>query len=438
MSILSNVDTGLFRPVPLGDGRLLAFRYTGQGFVPVEIEDRALETVSAIRFLGTAIADRHPIVREWKAGSPTTVEAPSASERRDYPSARRLRFETAYPVVQGYKDSAALGYRAGFSDRLGLSSVDLTASYSPEDDELEDSERLHVDLALRHWGWTVRGRYNAADFYDLFGPTRTSRRGYSLGFSWERTLLYDEPRKLSLRTSLTGYGDLETLPEFQNVDAASDKLLQASIGLDYEMVWKSLGAVDEERGTRWRLQAVSNTPERGGTSPRLSLDWARGFLTPIDHSSIWFRTSAGRAFGDRGDPFAQFFFGGFGNNWVDHLDEKRYRRQYSFPGVEIDELGGRDYVKGMVEWTLPPLRFRRAGVPSFYLNWLRPALFAGALRTDLGSSALRRTTYDLGAQVDLRLVFFSNLNATLSLGYARAWQDGGPSSDEVLVSLKIL
>jgi hypothetical protein len=438
MSILSNVDTGLFRPVPLGDGRLLAFRYTGQGFVPVEIEDRALETVSAIRFLGTAIADRHPIVREWKAGSPTTVEAPSASERRDYPSARRLRFETAYPVVQGYKDSAALGYRAGLSDRLGLSSVELTASYSPEDDELEDSERLHVDLALRHWGWTVRGRYNAADFYDLFGPTRTSRRGYSLGFSWERTLLYDEPRKLSLRTSLTGYGDLETLPEFQNVDAASDKLLQASIGLDYEMVWKSLGAVDEERGTRWRLQAVSNTPERGGTSPRLSLDWARGFLTPIDHSSIWFRTSAGRAFGDRGDPFAQFFFGGFGNNWVDHLDEKRYRRQYSFPGVEIDELGGRDYVKGMVEWTLPPLRFRRAGVPSFYLNWLRPALFAGALRTDLGSSALRRTTYDLGAQVDLRLVFFSNLNATLSLGYARAWQDGGPSSDEVLVSLKIL
>ncbi len=31
---VSNTETGFFRPVPLADGRLLVFRYTGRGFVP--------------------------------------------------------------------------------------------------------------------------------------------------------------------------------------------------------------------------------------------------------------------------------------------------------------------------------------------------------------------------------------------------------------------
>ena len=37
---VSNTETGLFRPVPLADGRLLVFRYTGRGFIPTWIEPR--------------------------------------------------------------------------------------------------------------------------------------------------------------------------------------------------------------------------------------------------------------------------------------------------------------------------------------------------------------------------------------------------------------
>ena len=44
-------------------------------------------------------------------------------------------------------------------------------------------------------------------------------------------------------------------------------------------------------------------------------------------------------------------------------------------------IGGRDFVKTMVEWNLPPIRFRRAGAPSFYLTWARPALFASGIET---------------------------------------------------------
>ena len=60
------------------------------------------------------------------------------------------------------------------------------------------------------------------------------------------------------------------------------------------------------------------------------------------------------------EPFANFFFGGFGNNYVDHDDEKRYRETYAFPGAELNEIGGRNFLKSTVELNLPPLRFQRA------------------------------------------------------------------------------
>ena len=54
---VSNTETGFFRPVPLADGRLLVFRYTGQGFVPAWIDPKPLEDVSADRVSRRA-ADR--------------------------------------------------------------------------------------------------------------------------------------------------------------------------------------------------------------------------------------------------------------------------------------------------------------------------------------------------------------------------------------------
>ena len=98
------------------------------------------------------------------------------------------------------------------------------------------------------------------------------------------------------------------------------------------------------------------------------------------------RSSAGYSPGDRDEPFANFYFGGFGNNWVDHREEKRYREQYSFPGVELNEIAGTNYVRSMFEWNLPPVRFRRVGSPGFYLTWARPALFATALVTNADDS----------------------------------------------------
>ena len=93
-----------------------------------------------------------------------------------YSTLRNFKLDNAYPVVEGYQDAAgnrgvASGVRANFSDRLGATGLELTASYSPTQ-SLDASERLHVRAVFRHWNWNVSGTLNRADFYDLFGPTR--------------------------------------------------------------------------------------------------------------------------------------------------------------------------------------------------------------------------------------------------------------------------
>ena len=88
-------------------------------------------------------------------------------------------------------------------------------------------------------------------------------------------------------------------------------------------------------------------------------------------------------------PFANFYFGAFGNNWVDHRDEKQYREVYSFPGASLDEIAGRTFVKSMLEWNLPPVRFPRVGKPGFYASWARPALFVGGLLAPTSMRVMR-------------------------------------------------
>lgn len=145
----------------------------------------------------------------------------------------------------------------------------------------------------------------------------------------------------------------------------------------------------------------------------------------------------GKSFGDRENPFANFFFGGFGNNWIDHQEVRRYRLHDSFPGLELNEIGGNDFAKATLEWTLPPVRFRRVGVPGLYTNWSRLALFGSGLATDLGQDDLRREVQSVGAQLDFSVVAFSNLDSVFSVGYAVAREEGR-SSDEVMVSLRLL
>ncbi|MGD8906032.1 MAG: hypothetical protein PVG58_03980, partial [Gammaproteobacteria bacterium] len=107
---VTNAESGFFRPVPLPDGSLIVFHYTGQGFVPAIIDPVPLEDVSAISFLGTRVIQAHPELAEWHAGSPAEVPLDELiTGEGTYVPRENISLESVYPVVQGYKDSVGPG-----------------------------------------------------------------------------------------------------------------------------------------------------------------------------------------------------------------------------------------------------------------------------------------------------------------------------------------
>ena len=443
MEVLSNTETGFFKPVPISEDSVVVFRYTSRGFVPSMIPNEVPDSVSRIRFLGNEIAERRTEVQSWMVPPASSIDLDSlTTSTGTYRSLRHFKLDNAYPVVEGYEDAAgtfavAGGVRANFSDRVGTTALDLTSSYSPDRD-LSSYERLHLRAVFRHWNWRVSAALNRADFYDLFGPTKTSRRGYSLALRYQGNVFYDPPRSLTYTLQLAGYGGLRTVPEYQNVTAPFDRLLSFSGDLAYGSLRRSLGAIDDELGTTWGVTVRGNYV-KPALYPRLSLDASKGFLLPLDHSSLWLRASAGTALaGNRNEPFAKFFFGGFGNNWVDYRAIPQFRNTESFPGIGINAVGGASYGKAQVEWTSPPLRFRRAGIPSFYLRWADLSLFATGLMTDVDDATARRTMASVGAQLDVRLVTLSHLDSTFSIGFAVARGEGVPLGSALMFSFKIM
>lgn len=443
MDALSNAETGFFKPLPVSADSLVVFVYSRTGFVPATIPNAVLNGVSAIRFLGNEIAERRTEVQSWIPPTDTTLTVDSlAAAIRSYSTPRNVKLDNAYPIVEGYEDAAgnyavAGGVRLNFSDRIGATGLELSASFSPGQN-LDPYEHVHLRGVFRHWNWKVSGALNRADFYDLVGPTKASRRGYSLAIQYQDNLYLDGPTSLAYTVQAAGYGDLATVPEFQSVAASFDRLATFSGDLNYKSLRRSLGAIDDELGGTWEA-AVRGNYVNGKLLPRVSVNAARGFLLPLDHSSLWLRAGAGTALGgNRNDPFARFYFGGFANNWVDHREIKQFRNTESFPGLDINHAGGATYGKAQVEWMSPPLRFRRVGVPSAYLRWTALSLFATGLVTDPDNATDRRSLGSVGAQVDFRLVTLSHLDSTLSFGSAVAGGDRVPAKSAVMVSLKIM
>ncbi len=434
---VSNTDTGFFRPVPIGNDELLVFRYTGSGFIPTRIEARPIADASPITFLGERLSAEHPVVQSWNVGSPMVIPYESLDKRqRPYKLFGGLRPESFYPIAQGYKDTGAAGMRVNLSDLLQLNRGHIAASYSLAG-EVAANERLHVEAEYERYDWRAHAYYNKADFYDLFGPTKIGRKGYDVGLGRSQSLIFDEPKQLSLEIDASLSGNIDQLPEFQNIAVDVEHLTEIDARLEYTNVRKSLGAVDVESGTLWTLVTQASVVDSQPFT-RVQGTFDRGFALPVGHSSIWFRQAAGLSPHDPADPFANFYFGGFGNNYVDRGDEKRYRETYSLPGAEIDEIGGRNFVKSTIELNLPPLRFQALGTPGFYVPWMRAAVFVSGLATNLDDRAAQRRVVSGGAQIDVSMSVLSALELMFSVGAGVAFEDGQAPRREVMVSLKVL
>jgi hypothetical protein len=455
IEIVTNAEDGLFRPLPISEDSVVVFRYTGEGFVPAMLADAVpLQDVSGIDFLGALTVEKHPVLADWIAPPPSAAQL-DTTFHGDYVAWKKISLASVYPIVQGYnvrqesgedKSFVTLGLNFVLSDPLMNHKLNVAASYSPST-TVPDDERVHLALTYDRYDWSAMFKWNPATFYDIFGPTKRSRRGYIVGLGHSKNLVFDQPREMTLNFDLSGHFDIERLPDAQNVASSSDELYFGSVSLDYSNKRFSMGAVEYEKGHTW-LVDVSATlippsgPDSSRTSteffPQFSFDFDIGFPLPIGNSSLWLRTTQGISVGERLEPSANFWFGGFGNNYVDRLSIKRYHKSHAFPGLELNEIGGTNYQRTMLEWNLPPLRFRRVGKPGLYATWARISLFGSGITTNIDSDLYRTKAANLGAQLDIRFTLLSNMRMTLSTGYAVAVQDDERRSDEFMFSVKIL
>ncbi|MFT3957205.1 MAG: hypothetical protein QM722_23345 [Piscinibacter sp.] len=435
--MVTNAETGFFRPIPRPDGTLVALEYTGEGFLPVQVEPRPAGALGTIRFLGTEVAKRHPIVTGWQVPAARTIEADRlVRERGPYEPLAQMELLHAYPVLTGYREARGLGWHVAWGDPLGLASASITAAVTPGQD-LSRDERSHLQISGRYLGWNASLAWNRASFYDLFGPTLRGQRGVAASVGYDDVLLRTGTRRLESRSRLAGYAGLTTLPGAQNVATGDDRLVTAETGIYWQDLRRSLGAVEDEKGVvASAAVALGRSAGRVVTQPLLRLD-AGLPLAGWPHASVWSRSAAGGTAGTRDLAISRHYFGAFGNNRVDDGPVQRYREPGSLPGFEIDAVSARSFVRQTLELNLPRVVFGAVGVPELHLQSLRSSVFATGLWTEPFGGARRRYA-SVGAQADLRFAVLHWYDTTLSFGWAAGFDGGRRAGSEWMVSLKLL
>jgi hypothetical protein len=433
--ILTNATSGFFRPLPLSKDSLLLLEYTQDGMIPGIMKIDTLADVNAIGFLGQKIFNKYPEVESWMLQPPSKINLDSLGvvEKR-YVAIKEMKLASAYPIIQGYKSYVTAGYRMNFMDPMGLNSLTLKWSFSPQPN-LPLKQTVHFAVEYNIWNWTFNANYNYADFYDLFGPTKFSRAGYSVSAKYYKLFNRMSPTKTDLYVKLTAYGDLETLPFYQNIASDYSELYVGTFNYHKSYLRKSLGAIEPEQGYDWSVFAFTSFAKET-FYPQLINNFDVGFLLPMRNTSLWFRTSVGQSFGESDKTNSYFYFGGFGNNYLDYRSAQQYREMSSFPGVEIDELSALNYGKLTTEIDFRPIRFRKLGLLGFYSTYARFSLFGMGLFTNFFNDRTQKNFFSTGVQLDLELVLFTLLKSTLSFGFSRAYGPMMPK-DQFMVSLKL-
>jgi len=386
MTLLSNTLTGLFNPIETAPDSLLALEFRRDGLLPVRLEKKEVKDADPIVPFGQKVYEKN-------ADNLSSLNVMPSNKRQDisfeavfnniepYKPVREMRFCGAYPDLAGFVDRNAwnnvtpvIGYTFKFQDPMMLSSLTVKLGTSPWSNN-DWENRFHFDAKWDLMFWHFAASWNHTDFYDLFGPMRTSRKGYSLqaGYTHINKLLPPLDRKWGFR--LSAYGLMDELPLAQDVPISGDvRSMQALTAFaSIRKTRKSLGGVRDEQG--WEFGTYNYMFLAGGRLyPTVTATANGGILLPVlRNTALWLRNTAGYNFTDDGSAFSYTYFGGFQSNWVD--SSVQYRNDdiwnwNSMPGAQIDQISARGFLRSSLQLDIQPIRFRNLGALCIYPTWL--------------------------------------------------------------------
>ena len=432
---LSHTLRGLFRPIYLNAKFLFAFEFSSDGFIPVIIPNKPAARLPAIQYYGQKVVNRTPEVTEWFLQGPeeTNHKRTNGIAKKGYSGLSHLQFHSFIPVISGFQDQKVIGAYTHIADPLFLHDFTFEVGVSPFND---NTAKVHFKGNYEYKRkYRLEIAHNAPSFYDLFNERKSGMIGTKVALGHTHYWKFDIPHKIKQTSELALYAGIEAIND-NLINVSNPDFLVFETSINSSNVRRAIGSVDSEFGNEWTvtLMALGAGQKNPPVAVGLHTEWGRFMTWAWPHWVLHLKLAAGYLHTQQDLAFGKFYFGGFGNQYLENKEVKQYRHAFRFPGVPIYSLVSERFTKVMVEHNLPPLRFGNARLGQHFLSHIDASWFSQGL---IVKSNRKNMWVNLGAQVNFVFMHWFNLESTFSAGIAKAWNRSGSTWDW-FISFKLL
>ena len=434
---ISNCITGLFRPLEVSSDSIFAFEFTYEGFKPVMLSNKPASFLPAINYLGQKVIEENPQLYSWVLNTDSSVVNPmDFSLEKGYSGLGNLHINSFIPVVTGFQNQVVFGLLSRIADPILLQDFYIEAGVSPLNENPSnplwhfrfkyDYKRIfYIDIL-----------YNGADFFDLFNERKRGLLGtqFILGhtYYWK----YDNPEKIKQNTTLAFYRNVEYLTD-NIVKVSQPDFAVLTTEFNLKNLRKSIGSSDFEYGNElnWTITAFGTEFEKTEATLNTYAEFSNYSTWLWNHNVLHVKIAGGYCRKNENIVQSLFYIGGFGNRAVDNDIVKQYRRIFRFPGIPIYSLVTDKFGKMMLENDFPPIRPSGWLLFDQFVNTFDFEIYSQGLITE---SDFGNYLIDFGAQMDINIKHWYNLESTFSAGIAKAWSFSGYNDWEWFLSIKLL
>jgi hypothetical protein len=431
VEVLSNTPTGLFHPLVLDKDRIFAYQFTSQGFQPVIIPNQPVDGVAAIHYRGQQVIKKHPELREWRLKPDPKIIADKKLVGEKYHGWLNLQKTALIPTIASYAKQTALGLYWEMKDPLGEHRLYLKTGIS-EKENTNSGYDFHFNGGYEYYNqFRIGLQHLPTSFYDLANRRDVRRVDNGIFTTYNKFWIYDRPKTLTQSFSLSWnqwkYDDFGK--------ESTEETLSYGTSFQGINLRRSIGSVDEEKGYKWdaQLRKTHLTDDFATNTTTLFGDF--NWFTPVfaPHNIFRVQTAAGQTWGNFIGA-GLFYFEGFGNQLLEEGTNRRYRQIENFPGLADNSQIADRFAKLTVENLFPSVKIGKRFGDS-YLRRADISVFHQRLYSEFEDTDAQY--YNVGFQSNWYFTNFYTINATLSLGFARAWDQAGDSYDEFFLYIKL-
>ncbi len=433
---LTNTPGGLFKPLYISSDSLFAFEFTPSGFKPVLFANKKAKYLPAINYEGQEIVNKNPQVTRLTLSQPDTAKySLKKISNNEYNSLGHLNILTFVPVLSGFQNQKVLGIYTHISDPLIIHDFTLEMGVSPKTKN-GSVPQFHIKAKYYYKREIELGvEYNAPDFYDLFNKRKRGMIGTHISLGQTYYWIYDNPLKVIQKSEISWYTGIKFLND-NLIKINIPDFFVAQTQFSAKSLRRSIGSIDFEDGNQFEstLLFFSSQDNKKDVAGQIYGGWDNYSTWLFNHNIFHLNISGGYSWKTERLVQGKFYFGGFGNRYVENVDANQYRKTFRFPGVPIYSLIANKFAKIMFEDVLPPVRFSDASIGQHYLSHFNLAFYSQGLWTE----PFKGVKYvDLGGQINFVFRHWYNLESTFSAGIAKAWYNRG-NSWEWFLSIKLL